>query len=64
MICYNVGINSLCIYPLDADWIHFSILSHSIESELTALTYNHAQTVKPINSYSERNGHVVAYNTL
>ncbi len=34
------------------------------ESELTALTYNHAQTVKTINSYSEHNGHVVAFYTL
>jgi thermopsin len=34
------------------------------ESELTSLTYNHAQTVKTINSYSEYDGHVVAFYML
>ncbi len=34
------------------------------ENELTALTYNHAQTVKTINSYSVFDGHIVAFYTL
>ena len=34
------------------------------ESELTALTYNHAQTVKTISSHSEYNGHIVSFYLL
>ncbi|MHB1709470.1 MAG: peptide-N4-asparagine amidase [Thermoplasmataceae archaeon] len=34
------------------------------ESELTSLTYNNAKTVKTISSYSEYDGHVVAFYTL
>ena len=42
----------------------FFVRTLNSESELTALTYNHAQTVKTIINYSEYNGHVVVFYQL